>query len=52
MIKLSKFCVLLLLFAVISASTITPASAITEEEIKDFFSALIQIESDHIVLTD
>ena len=37
MIKLSKFCVLLLLFAVISASTITPASAITEEEIKDFF---------------
>ena len=37
MIKLSKFCVLLLLFAVVSASTITPASAITEEEIKDFF---------------
>ena len=38
MIKLSKFCVLLLLFAVVSASTIiTPASAITEEEIEDFF---------------
>ncbi len=38
MIKLSKFCVLLLLFAVVSASTIiTPASAITEDEIKDFF---------------
>ena len=37
MIKLSKFCGLLMLFVVISASTITPASAITEEEIKDFF---------------
>ncbi len=38
MIKLSKFCELLLLFAVVSASIIiTPASAITEDEIKDFF---------------
>ncbi len=37
MIKLSKFCVLLLLFAVISGSTVTHASAITEEEIEDFF---------------
>ena len=38
MTKLRKFCELLLLFAVVSASIIiTPASAITEEEIKDFF---------------
>ena len=38
MTKLKKLCKLLLLFAVVSASIIiTPASAITEEEIKDFF---------------
>ena len=38
MIKLRKSCLLLLLFTVVSTSTIiTPASAITEEEIKDFF---------------
>jgi hypothetical protein len=38
MIKLRKYCELLLLFAVVSALiNITPASAITEEEIIDFF---------------
>lgn len=38
MTKLKKLCKFLLLFAVVSASIIiTPASAITEEEIKDFF---------------
>ena len=38
MTKLNKLCKFLLLFAVVSASIIiTPASAITEEEIKDFF---------------
>ena len=37
MIKLNKVCLLLLLFIVISGSTVTPASAITEKEVKDFF---------------
>ncbi len=38
MTKLRKFCELLLLFAIVSASIIiTPVSAITEDEIKDFF---------------
>lgn len=38
MTKLRKFCELLLLFAIVSASIIiTPVSAITEGEIKDFF---------------
>ena len=37
MVKLKKVCLLLLLFVVVSGSTVTPASAITEEEVKDFF---------------
>jgi hypothetical protein len=37
MIKLKKIYLLLLLFVVVSGSIVTPASAITEEEIKDFF---------------
>ena len=38
MTKLRKFCELLLLFAIVSTCIIiTPASAITEDEIKDFF---------------
>jgi len=37
MIKLLKVCLLFILFLVVSGSTITPASAITEEEIEDFF---------------
>jgi len=37
MIKLKKVCLLLLLFVVVSVSTVAPASAITEEEVKDFF---------------
>ena len=37
MFKLKKICLLLLLFVVVSGSTVTPASAITEEEIEDFF---------------
>lgn len=35
--KLKKVCLLLLLFVVVSGSTVTPASAITEQEIEDFF---------------
>jgi hypothetical protein len=38
MIKLNKVCLLLLLlFVVVSGSTVTPASAITEKEVNDFF---------------
>lgn len=37
MIKLLKVCLLLLLFLIVSGSIVTPASAITEKEIEDFF---------------
>jgi len=37
MIKLLKVCLLSLLFLIISGSIVTPASAITEGEITDFF---------------